>query len=313
MGLDSASTKFLCAAHMHGVDFSTTATLGRQGFFPDEKTLGQVFSVMKIPELPAPFIESNEFAESFISLLGADEIESFDVSDYEGATILHDMNVQIPSSLHCRFSAVFDGGTLEHVFHVTQALKNCMEMVQVGGHFLQANIANNFMGHGFWQFSPELLFRALSEPNGFQVESMLLHEVIPNGKWYSVTDPDEIHERVELCNSSPTYILTIAKRIAEVEIFSQAPQQSDYVVEWRSRDRTLPTEEALDTNSQTRQKVAVRKIVRNVLRRVFQRCCVPERPLSWFSMRGFDQQYYREIPESDVLRGRIKLSRSSKK
>src|SRR5262249_11842923 len=126
-----------------------------------------------------------------------------------------------------------DGGTLEHVFNIQQALKNAMEMVQLGGYFVQANVANNFMGHGFWQFSPETIFRAFSHANGYRGEAVLLHEVTANGAWYLVSDPEEMQARVELCNSVPTYIMTIAKRVALAEIFAQPPQQSDYAAIWR--------------------------------------------------------------------------------
>src|SRR5207248_1444799 len=101
--------------------------------------------------------------------------------------------------------------------NVYQALKNCMEMVAVGGHFTQVNAANNFMGHGFWQFSPEMIFRAFSPANGYEIVVVLLHEVVPGGSWYVVTDPEEVKTRVESCNMLPTYILTVARRIARVE------------------------------------------------------------------------------------------------
>ena len=155
-----------------------------------------------------------------------------DVSNYESATHIQDMNLPIPDDLRERFSVVHDGGTLEHVFNIPQALKNCMEMVRVGGCFLQVNVANNFMGHGFWQFSPEMIYRVFCPDNGYRVEVVLLHEVVPGGASYIVRDPDQIHRRVELCNRRPTYILTVAKRIAAAKIFASLPQQSDYVVVW---------------------------------------------------------------------------------
>src|SRR5262249_49243049 len=96
-------------------------------------------------------------------------------------------------------------------------------------------VANNFMGHGFWQLSPEMLFRVFSPENGYQVQAMLLHERVPEGGWYVICDPDQVRSRVELCNSMPTYVLTIAKRIRLAEVLARAPQQSDYAALW---DRT---------------------------------------------------------------------------
>ena len=45
-------------------------------------------------------------------------------------------------------------------------------------------------------------------------------------------DPDQFGDRVQLCNRRPTYILTVAKKVVEVEIFASMPQQSDYARAW---------------------------------------------------------------------------------
>jgi hypothetical protein len=212
MGLDTTAVKFICAARSSGVDFAETVMIGRQNFIPTPKVLNRVFSVAGVTGVNAKsFISEHTFADKFFELMGAKLVHSLDYSPYQDATIIQDMNAPIPENLRGNYSVVYDGGTIEHVFNMPQALKNCMEMVKIGGHFMQANIANNFMGHGFWQFSPELLFRALSKENGFQVETILLHEVLPdagwtcrNDAWYAVADPDEVQQRVELCNAFPT-------------------------------------------------------------------------------------------------------------
>ena len=179
MGLDTAAVMFLCGAKAMGVDFSNTATIGRQWFFPEVGALESVFSMLGVSRDADQFLRENEYSENFFSLLGAQQISSVDMSDFEGATHSHDMNLPLPDDLRGRFSVVHDSGTLEHVFHFCQAIKNCMEMVAVGGHFTQVSNANNYMGHGFWQISPELIYRVFSPANGFHVETVLLHEVAP--------------------------------------------------------------------------------------------------------------------------------------
>jgi hypothetical protein len=304
MGLDSASVTLLCAAKTMNVDFTSVAMIGRQALFPDHRTLGRVFGVLGIDRDARQFLEQHQYAEEFFSLLGAKHIDSVDVSPYQGATILHDMNQPVPPALCERFTLVHDGGTIEHVFNITQALKNCMDMVRVGGHFTQVNIANNWMGHGFWQISPELIFRAFSEENGFQVEAVLMHEVVPGGGWYVVSDPDQIRRRVELCNRQPTYILTIARRIAKAPIFQRPPQQSDYVRMWNptleDAQSDPPTSGHANTPTWRRfvPKV-VKRVIRNVLRGR------PGPPPSWSGIRGFSATSYQRISEDDVLRGRL--------
>ena len=79
------------------------------------------------------------------------------------------------------------------------------------GHFIQITVANNFIGHGFYQFSPELIHRVFSGENGFAVEAVVLHEMLAGGKWYRMHDSVRLGHRVELTTRSPSYLLTLAK------------------------------------------------------------------------------------------------------
>ena len=167
-----------------------------------------------------------------------DEIVSFDASDYESASVVHDFNLPIADEYKERFTTVLDGGTLEHVFNYPQALMNCMEMLHVGGHFLAITPGNNYMGHGFYQFSPELFFRVFSEANGFELERLLVFEEIPDCDWYEITDPDAIRERVTLVNGAPSLLLVVARRVAVRPIFETIPQQSDYFAMWNAENGT---------------------------------------------------------------------------
>jgi hypothetical protein len=291
MGVDAPAAKFLCGAKQMGVDFTTTATIGRQSFFPDPATLRRVFAVLGVSSNAQEFLRANPYAEAFLSLLGAKQTTAVDASDYEGATHTHDMNLPIPGHLREQFSTVFDGGTLEHVFNVPQGLKNCMEMLRVGGHFIQANVANNFMGHGFWQFSPELIYRVFSPANGYRVETVLLHEFMPQGAWYRVNDPAQVRRRVELCNRRRTYIFTVARRVAVTEIFARPPQQSDYAGIWGGDwgEARKPRDFAgLRRFIPPRMELAAKDVLRGVIRSI-----------------EFDPACYRRIDEKAVLAGKL--------
>ena len=307
MGIDASSAMFLCAAKSLGVDFSQTAMIGRQTFWPGVPGLRRVFAVLHINRDAKTFVRGNGFAEEFFKLLGAKEISSFDVSAFEKASILHDMNLPLPQEFHQKFSCVYDGGTIEHVFNIPQAFKNCMELVKVGGHFTQVNTANNWTGHGFWQFSPELMFRVFSAANGFELVAVLMREVAPSARWYVVNDPDKIRSRVELCNSKPTYILTIAKRVAEVEIFKVWPQQSDYVDLWnRAADKL---EAAAPTQKAPRSSYWKRYVplpLKKWLERSIMRLLVgPVEGYEGYMLtkKGFRPGFYRRIDEDSLLRG----------
>ncbi|HZM69127.1 MAG TPA: hypothetical protein VFB95_02035, partial [Candidatus Cryosericum sp.] len=179
---------------------------------------------------------SDGYAEGLLRHLGARDVHVFDVSAYEGATHLCDLNRPVDDALKGAYSAVLDGGSLEHVFNFPVAIRNCMEMVRVGGHFLAITPANNFMGHGFYQFSPELFYNVLSEDNGYEIVRLLVCEVRRGGRWYAVRDPRILRKRVTLTNSVPVHMLVVARRKAAVPIFRETPQQSDYRVVWGKHD-----------------------------------------------------------------------------
>jgi len=234
MGLDAPAVKWLFGSKARGVDFSSLATLGRQGFFPETGALQSVFDQLSLGLDASAFLRDSEgYGEKFFQILGAEHVTSFDKSDYQVASTLHDLNTPIDASLKNRFSAVLDCGTIEHVFNFPQAIRNCMEMVKVGGHFIQITVANNFIGHGFYQFSPEVIFRVFSEANGFAVDAVVLHEMLAGGKWYRMRDSVGVGHRIELTTRSPSYLLTLAKKTADVPIFAAWPQQADYVAMWQ--------------------------------------------------------------------------------
>jgi hypothetical protein len=180
------------------------------------------------------------YAEPLLQALGAEQICSVDASAYEGSSIVHDMNRPIPESLRAGFSVVIDAGTLEHIFDFPTAMRNCMELVQPGGHLIIITTTNNFMGHGFYQFSPELFFRVCSPENGYEVERVILSEVDPEASWYRVVDPATAGRRVELVNSRPTYLMLLARRVRAVPVLAVAPQQSDYSALWQDSTRSGP-------------------------------------------------------------------------
>jgi len=239
MGLDVNGTRFLLAAKEAGVDFSSFAMIGRQKMHLTSQNLkflldgfGYKLSVSEVDQL---LIEDQRFSEPFIKILGGGDIYSFDASKYENATYIHDMNLPIADKFKEKYTAVLDGGSLEHVFNFPVAIKNCMEMVKTGGYYLGITPVNNFMGHGFYQFSPELYYRVFTEKNGFKVENMVVFEDVPGAQWTNVPDPEVLQKRVELVNQKPTYLLVLAKKISTTDIFKDIPQQSDYSASWNKQ------------------------------------------------------------------------------
>jgi hypothetical protein len=239
MGLDINATKcFLYAKYCH-VDFSKTMMIGRQSihrktriFHKQSKLFGFEFSKDDIKQI---LLGSDGYSESFFTHLGAKEVFSIDYSDYEEATHIHDMNEPVSDNLKGRFTAVVDTGSLEHIYNFPMAIRNCMDMVKKGGFFIAITPINNWMGHGFYQFSPELFYRIFSEDNGFKIWDMIVHEDRHRSKWYQVMDPDEIKSRVVLISKKPVSLFVIAQKRSDKVKFNEYPLQSDYIKTWRKR------------------------------------------------------------------------------
>jgi SAM-dependent methyltransferase len=236
MGVSLNDAKLLVQIARKGISFRNTLTLARQQLFfrpadlVESLRAGRVSSD-KIERFLADARDEGS-AEPLFVALGAEKITSMDFSDYQGATIRHDLNSPVDTSHHGVYDFVFDGGTIEHVFNFPVAIRNAMEMVKVGGSFVSVTPANNQMGHGFYQFSPELFYNVLSSENGYRVDSMIALELSPANRWFSVANPAAIGSRVTLTNLWGVNLFVHAVREAKREIFAKTPQQSDYEALW---------------------------------------------------------------------------------
>jgi SAM-dependent methyltransferase len=244
MGIEAFSLRMLCSAKQRGAEFSNTVTLGRQDLSLHEREFDAIVrdAGRSRADLARRGVTGIGVADSMlIELLGITRLVSIDCSSYEGATLIHDMNLPIDAALRETFDAVIDTGTLEHVFNFPVAVANCMNMLRVGGRFYALTPANNHCGHGFYQFSPELFFRIFNSSNGFALEHVIAVEHPYPGielsrtrTAYSVKDPGHLSQRVNLTNSRPVYLFVQALKCAAVEPFASAPQQSDYAAAWQS-------------------------------------------------------------------------------
>jgi hypothetical protein len=105
--------------------------------------------------------------------------------------------------------------------------------------------AHNYMGHGFYQFSPELFFRVFSVENGFALRKLVLFESLKaDAPFYQVNDPAITGQRTELFSARPMLLAVLAQRTAVTPIFLQPPQQSDYAAVWQQHRETAKAAES---------------------------------------------------------------------
>jgi hypothetical protein len=195
------------------------------------RRLGRVATIgrqaLVVPKLAAQF---GGYCEEFlIKNLGAELVDSYDFSDYEGATHIVDMNQ--PLIQERRYDTIIDCGCLEHVYNAPQAFKNVSCLCDVGGQIIHVLPANNFCGHGFWQFSPELFFSLYSDPNGYIETEVFLAGLENSSTWYAVVRP--MHgERAEVTSKSPVYVM--CRTVKSSNSSHDSVQQSDYVQLWNN-------------------------------------------------------------------------------
>jgi hypothetical protein len=114
MGIDTHALNFLKYASQKKV-LGGVATLGRQQLM-----------------VPRAFVEFGMFCEEYLqSQFGAKFVDSYDFSGFEGATHLVDMNK--PMAAGNSYDTVIDCGCTEHIFNVSQALKNISQLCSNGG------------------------------------------------------------------------------------------------------------------------------------------------------------------------------------
>ena len=173
MGLAISALRFLAREHMRHQFSGPVLTLGRQNVYA---TYAQVLSLLKEEGIEPRALPQGEPLQTnipdwdagqqagftsdrvfFISLGGLD-VQALDISPCEGTDFTADLNLPIPAELEGRFGLVVDGGTLEHVFDVNQALRNVNRTLRPGGRIIHMSPASNFGEHGYYQFGPTLFY-----------------------------------------------------------------------------------------------------------------------------------------------------------
>jgi SAM-dependent methyltransferase len=223
MGLDINGSRFLLAEKKRGLALGRLLTLGRQEIFMTSSEYSAILNELGVTQT------EETYGDDFFHGLGASILEIMDASGYEGAALIHDLNIPIGPEHHSSFDTVIDGGTLEHVFHFPNSIKNCMDLVKPGGNLILMTPWHNYSGHGFYQFSPELFYNILSPANGYIVERML---IVSKGYWYEVRNPSDIKRRIQIASPDAIDLFIRAKRTGSERIFQTWPQQSDYSAAW---------------------------------------------------------------------------------
>lgn len=136
-------------------------TLGRQGIMFSPYQLERYAKLAKfptkVPSFSDPFATMQDL--DFFQFLGVSKLDSLDYSDYEGASIQLDLNSgATPIEYKEAFDVIYDGGTIEHIFHLPNVLKTLFWMLKPGGRLIHLTPASNHLEHCFYMFSPTFFY-----------------------------------------------------------------------------------------------------------------------------------------------------------
>lgn len=247
MGVDySAAKKLIRHAVTHGMG-SRVLMLGRHRMQVKERLKPALDKLLNEVNLDFTFQDMEQedgYTETFFKSLGAETVDSLDISDFEGAGLIHDLNAPIPDDLSERYDLIYDGGTTEHIFDVATCMDNLNSLLAPNGVLAACAPGNNWFAHGFYQFGPELVYGYWKHGCGFDVLDCVMLPEMPRDKELPIPDPTSKGTRPRMRGKMPNqrvYLYYEVRKGPDAHRWERA-LQTDYVRKWRDHEVANSTE-----------------------------------------------------------------------
>lgn len=171
--------------------------------------------------------------KTILSALGFDSVWTMDYSSFEGADFVWDLNNPSVPTEHCeRYDFIFDTGTLEHVFHLPNALEAIFNMLKPGGTFFFNQPGWWRLNHGFRCNSPKLFYEYFLS-NKWLINSFAVYTYFslygPYQKWE--LSEEEIRSFEMDIRGCYCAVMGSATKISE-STSSIIPIENNYLNEW---------------------------------------------------------------------------------
>jgi SAM-dependent methyltransferase len=204
VGIDSHAFNFIRTQSLLR-PLGDVLTIGRQELYVDRASVEQVIGRT---------VTEDTYCEPVLKALGAENVNSIDFSDYESPTYVCDLS--FPVNLDRTFDTVIDSGSLEHIFDVAQAFRNLISFARVGGRIIHILPVNNLNGHGFWQFSSDLLYTLYSLENGFENTTVYYASGLNSSEWREIP-VTRSGQRTEAVSIEPLILLSVTEKVKNTD------------------------------------------------------------------------------------------------
>lgn len=157
---------FLLQEHKHRPIVGDVLTMGRQTV---TMTYREAISLLcnegvalrdsHVREFDASTVTSADFGwisdRCFFSMFTDATIRALDVSDYENADIVHDLNRPLPSKYYGIADFILNGSVMDDLFNPGQAIRSMSEMLRPGGRIMHYEAGSQLgTGNAYVAYSP---------------------------------------------------------------------------------------------------------------------------------------------------------------
>jgi hypothetical protein len=245
VGLSKCTLRLLLNEARREPFTGSVVVLGKQDVWFTEATLRSCAAdagvrlrdvALTLSPKPGPASKGYLSDDSMLKALGFEDYSALDVDGYESAGFIHDLySPTIPAEIEGRFDVVIDGGTLEHVFHVPNAISALGRMVHSAGRVIHASPSSNHVDHGFYMFSPTFFWDYYSA-NRFELPAVHIVRY-PRRHWDRPWDVFEytpgVLDHVSFGGLDGMFMIWCVARKTAESTTGVVPQQHSYYQLWQ--------------------------------------------------------------------------------
>ena len=169
MGLSKQMARFVIREGKHSPIRGSVLVVGRQTIHLTPERFAELMREEGMPTDPAIPVSLDTTTQKgagrgyisdayFFKSLGADNVTAIDVSDYEGAEIVHNLDTPIPTRLEGKFDFICNGSGIDNMFNPIMGLTNISKLLAPAGRVIHFEHSSNTVNNAYLQFSPNWFF-----------------------------------------------------------------------------------------------------------------------------------------------------------